>query len=126
MAATAVFVVTPWILGELLDNRYSFTPALLVAFVVVGFVRLWDGIAQSRRDNSRLSPRLARAECLRGWAALGIGILGAVLLAEAELTGITYGVGAGWLACARLHDAREASQGNPRIVVYGVGTAYSR
>jgi len=99
MAATAVFVVTPWILGELLDNRYSFTPALLVAFVVVGFVRLWDGIARavvtalgSARDLHVLNA------C--GWAALGIGILGAVLLAEAELTGITYGVGAGWLALA--------------------------
>jgi O-antigen/teichoic acid export membrane protein len=99
MAATAVFVVTPWILGELLDKRYSFTPALLVAFVVVGFVRLWDGIARavvtalgSARDLHVLNA------C--GWAALGIGILGALLLAEAELTGITYGVGAGWLALA--------------------------
>jgi O-antigen/teichoic acid export membrane protein len=104
LAAVGVFVITPWILAELLDNRYAFTPQLLVAFAVVGFVRLWDGIARavltalgSARDLYLLN--------ICGWAALGISILSAILLAGSGLTGIVYGVGAGWLTLAVISTA---------------------
>jgi O-antigen/teichoic acid export membrane protein len=99
IAAIGVVLVTPWILVELLDNRYAFTPYLLAAFVIVGFVRLWDGIARavvtalgSERDLFWLNA------C--GWAALAVSIVSSFALAWAGLTGIVYGVGAGWLALA--------------------------
>ncbi|HEU4625683.1 MAG TPA: oligosaccharide flippase family protein [Steroidobacteraceae bacterium] len=99
LAAVAVLVLTPWLLGAVLDTRYSFSMTLLYALVLVGFVRVWSGVSGAVVSALGSAQQLARLN-LYGWLALIIAAAGAFAARGFGLPGVVYGMGAGWLALA--------------------------
>jgi hypothetical protein len=98
-AAVAVLVVTPWLLGIVLKSRYSFPMTLLYALVAVGFIRVWSGISSAVVSALGSARQLAILN-VYSWLALGVATLGAFAARGFGLTGVVYGMGAGWLALA--------------------------
>jgi len=98
-AAIAVLVLTPWVLSAVLDNRYAFSASLLHALIVVGFVRVWGGLAGAVVSALGTARQLAMLN-VYSWLALAIATVGAFVARDFGLTGVVYGMGAGWLARA--------------------------
>ncbi|HVY81510.1 MAG TPA: oligosaccharide flippase family protein [Steroidobacteraceae bacterium] len=99
VAAVAVLVLTPWLLGVVLATRYSFSMTLLYALVLVGFVRVWSGVSGVVVSALGSAQQLALLN-LCGWLALAIAAAGAFAARGFGLPGVVYGIGAGWLALA--------------------------
>jgi O-antigen/teichoic acid export membrane protein len=98
-AAIAVLFLTPWVLSAVLENRYAFSASLLHALIVVGFVRVWGGLAGAVVSALGTAPQLAMLN-VYGWLALAIATVGAFVARDFGLTGVVYGMGAGWLSLA--------------------------
>jgi hypothetical protein len=94
-----VLVATPWLLGVVLKSRYSFPMSLLYALVVIGFVRVWGGISGAVVTALGTARQLAVLN-LYSWVALAVATVGAFAARGFGLTGVVYGIGAGWLALA--------------------------
>ena len=99
VAAVAVLVVTPWLLHTVLDSRYSFPMSLLYALVGVGFVRVWSGVSSAVVSALGSARQLAVLN-LYSWLALAVATLGVFGWRGFGLTGVVYGMGAGWFALA--------------------------
>jgi O-antigen/teichoic acid export membrane protein len=103
-ALAAVFLLTPWVANHVLANRYSFSVSLLVAVVVVGLVKLWNGFAGA------IVPALGTARELAAlnaasWVAVVVGAAAALWGSRFGLTGLVYGVGFSWLGLAAVGTA---------------------
>jgi O-antigen/teichoic acid export membrane protein len=120
LAAIGVLLVTPWLLDVVLESRYAFPMSLLYAMVVVGFVRVAGGISGAIVSALGSASQLALLNVF-SWISLGIAVVGALAARGAGLTGVVYGIGAGWFALAlagaaiglRAAGARELA-GTPR------------
>lgn len=99
LAGIGVLLFTPWLLDIVLDNRYTFPMSLLYAMVIVGFVRVAGGITGAIVSALGSAKQLALLNVL-SWVSLGIAVVGAYAAREGGLTGVVYGIGAGWLALA--------------------------
>jgi O-antigen/teichoic acid export membrane protein len=99
VSAVAVILITPWIGTHLLNDQYPFAASLLYAMVIVGFVRVWAGFAYAAVSALGSASQLSQYN-LWSWVALGVAIAGAVAASGQGLTGIVYGLGAGWLFLA--------------------------
>jgi O-antigen/teichoic acid export membrane protein len=99
IAAVVVIPVMPWIGTHLLNDQYLFTTSLLYAMVIVGFVRVWAGIAYAAVSALGSTSQLSQYN-LWSWVALGVAVAAAVAASGQGLTGIVYGLGAGWLFLA--------------------------
>jgi O-antigen/teichoic acid export membrane protein len=99
VAAVGVLVVTPWLLSVVLKSRYSFSMSLLYALVLIGFVRVWGGISGALVTALGTARQLAVLN-LYSWVALAVATVGAFAARGFGLTGVVYGIGAGWLALA--------------------------
>jgi O-antigen/teichoic acid export membrane protein len=98
-ASVVVLAFTPWLLSVLLDSRYAFPSGLLYALVIVGFVRVWNGLS-SATVSALATPRQLFAFNACIWAALAVGTACAWSMRAYGLQGIVYGLGVGWLASA--------------------------
>jgi O-antigen/teichoic acid export membrane protein len=98
-AAVLVLVATPWLLSWLLDSRYEFRMSLLYALIVVGFVRVWNGISGATVSAIGSARQLVAFNAC-SWGSLALGASCAWLARGAGLPGIVYGLGVGWLASA--------------------------
>jgi O-antigen/teichoic acid export membrane protein len=98
-AAVLVLAVTPWLLSWLLDSRYEFRMSLLYALIVVGFVRVWNGISGATVSAVGSARQLVAFNAC-SWGSLALGASCAWFARGAGLTGIVYGLGVGWLASA--------------------------
>jgi O-antigen/teichoic acid export membrane protein len=98
-AAVAVLLFTPWLISLLLDSRYEFHMSLLYALVVVGFVRVWNGIS-SAVVSAVGSARQLVAFNACSWGSLILAAGCAWAARGGGLTGVVYGLGVGWLASA--------------------------
>jgi O-antigen/teichoic acid export membrane protein len=98
-AAVGVLIFTPWLLEMLLKSRYAFPMSLLYALVIVGFVRVSGGISGAVVAALGSARQLAMFNVC-GWIALGVATVCAFAASRAGLTGVVYGIGAGWLALA--------------------------
>jgi O-antigen/teichoic acid export membrane protein len=98
-ASVVVLLLTPWLISLLLDSRYDFHMSLLYALVVVGFVRVWNGIS-SAVVSALSSPRQLMAFNACSWGSLILAAGCAWAARGGGLTGIVYGLGVGWLASA--------------------------
>ena len=99
LASIGVLLVAPWIGEHLLEGRYVFAPSLMYAMVVVGFVRVWNGFASAAVTALGTTRQLALYN-FWSWVALGVATAAAIAASGAGLTGIVYGLGAGWLTLA--------------------------
>jgi O-antigen/teichoic acid export membrane protein len=99
VASIGVLIVTPWIGEHVLEGRYVFAPSLLYAMIVVGFVRVWNGFASAAVTALGTTRQLAVYN-VWGWIALAVATAAAFAASRAGLTGIVYGLGAGWLTLA--------------------------
>jgi O-antigen/teichoic acid export membrane protein len=121
LAAIGVLLFTPWLLGVVLKSRYAFPMSLLYAMVVVGFVRVAGGISGAIVSALGSARQLALLNVF-SWVSLGIAVIGAFAARSGGLTGVVYGIGAGWLALAlagtviglRAVGARDVVAGAPR------------
>jgi O-antigen/teichoic acid export membrane protein len=98
-AAVAVLLVTPWLISLLLDSRYDFHTSLLYALVVVGLVRVWNGIS-SAVVSALGSARQLVAFNACSWGSLILAAGCDWLARGSGLTGVVYGLGVSWLASA--------------------------
>jgi hypothetical protein len=94
-----VILVMPWIGTHLLNDQYPFTAGLMYAMVIVGFVRVWAGFAYAAVSALGSTSQLSRYN-LWSWVALGVAVAAAIAASGQGLTGIVYGLGAGWLFLA--------------------------
>ncbi len=99
MAAIVVIPVTPWIGTHLLNDQYPFAASLLYAMVIVGFVRVWAGFAYAAVSALGSTSQLSQYN-FWSWVALGVAVAAAIAASGEGLTGIVYGLGAGWLFLA--------------------------
>jgi O-antigen/teichoic acid export membrane protein len=98
-AAVAVLLVTPWLISLLLDSRYEFHMSLLYALVVVGLVRVWNGISGAVVSALGSARQLVAFNAC-SWGSLVLAAACAWLARGSGLTGVVYGLGVGWLASA--------------------------
>jgi O-antigen/teichoic acid export membrane protein len=91
----AIFALAPIVEHWILAGKYDLSPALLVATVVSGTVKILDSFATS------IGVALATARELAwingaGFFSVLLAILGAFLGARFGLVGLIYGVAGGW------------------------------
>lgn len=99
IAAACVLTIGPWLVDVLIPGDYNPPHSVFVAIVVVGFIRVWCGFAQSL-IYSFGSPRELFIVNVWAWLAVGEGVIAAFLIKSTGLTGIVYGLGTGWLTFA--------------------------
>ncbi len=93
----AVLVVAPYVLSVFLKGRYHIGSGLLTAIFVVGIVRIGSSFAVSCVQ--ALGHRAQFRQLTVGsWVSVATSLLCATVCSRFGLTGIVYGVGAGWLS----------------------------
>ena len=96
VGSLGIWATMPLVEHWLLADRYDFSDALVVATLVAGCAKLLQ--AFSRAGVTALADRRELGLVnLSGWISLLVSIVGAVVGARWGLTGLIYGVAAGWL-----------------------------
>ena len=99
LAAPVLFWLTPWIIrwvaGSAIDDAYMLTAAV----IVVGFVRLWEGLAAAV-VNAIGSPRDLFILSVLGWVAIGVAVVLSGFASRHGLIAVVFGLGAGWATMA--------------------------
>lgn len=96
VAAACVLTIGPWLVDVLIPGDYNPPRSVFFAIVVVGFIRVGCGFAQSLISLLG-SPRDLFIVNVWAWLAVGEGVVAAFLVRSTGLTGIVYGLGTGWL-----------------------------
>ncbi len=95
-AGVVVWVITPGVLHWILNDRYSIAWPLLTSALVTGVLKVLSSLAASV-VNALGSGRDLLLISGIGWVAIAIGFIGALVGVRWGLTGLVFGVGAGWL-----------------------------
>lgn len=99
LAAPVLFWLTPriieWIAGAAIDDGYMLTAAV----IVVGLVRLWEGLAAAV-VNAIGTPRQLLIMSVLGWVAIAIAVALSSFASHNGLVAVVFGLGAGWGAIA--------------------------
>ena len=91
-----VWVAMPVVEHWLLNDRYHFSHALILATLVAGCAKLLQ--AFSRAGVTALADaRELGLMNLAGWVSLAVSVVGATIGSRWGLAGVIYGVGLGWL-----------------------------
>jgi O-antigen/teichoic acid export membrane protein len=99
LGSAAIWLATPLVERWFLAGKYHLSAALVLAALVTGVAKIVNGFAQSTVSALADARELSVVNLL-GWAAVGIGVLGAIAGAGWGLPGVIYGVGLGWLVRA--------------------------
>ena len=91
-----IWFVAPWVSRRFLGQRYDLPPALVMAALVSGVLKVLSAFAFAT------AIALARDRSLRllgalSWAALGVSVAGAFAAIPWGLVGVLYGISLGWL-----------------------------
>jgi len=95
-AGVTVWFITPSVLHWILNDRYAIGWPLLTAALVTGALKVLSSLAASA-VNALGSARDLFLISVIGWCSIGFGFVGAWVGARWGLTGLVFGVGAGWL-----------------------------
>jgi O-antigen/teichoic acid export membrane protein len=95
-AGVVVWIITPSVLHWILNDRYSVAWPLLTAALVTGALKVFSSLAASV-VNALGSGRDLFLISGIGWVAIAFGFIGASVGVRWGLTGLVFGVGAGWL-----------------------------
>jgi O-antigen/teichoic acid export membrane protein len=96
IAGVVVWIITPSVLHWILNDRYSIAWPLLTAALVTGVLKVLSSLAASV-VNALGSGRDLLFISGIGWVAIAIALAGASFGVRWGLTGLVFGVGAGWL-----------------------------
>jgi hypothetical protein len=99
VGSATIWVATPLVERWFLGDRYHLPPALVLAALVTGVVKIFNGFAQST-VSALADARELFLVSLLGWVAVGLAALGAIAGTRWGLTGVIYGIGFGWLVRA--------------------------
>lgn len=92
----AILLLGPWLIRVLVGDKYDVGLELFIAAIIVGYLRIWQGLAVASVAAVG-SARVLGAMNLAGWVALVVAVSGAFALSSFGLQGVIYGVGLGWL-----------------------------
>ena len=99
LAAPVLSWLTPWLIqwiaGSVIGGGYKLTAAV----IVVGFVRLWQGLATAV-VNAIGAPRELFILSVLGWSAIAVAVALASIAHRYGLIAVVYSLGAGWCAIA--------------------------
>jgi O-antigen/teichoic acid export membrane protein len=95
-AGVVVWIITPSVLHWILNDRYKIAWPLLTAALVTGTLKVISSLAASV-VNALGSGRDLLSISGIGWIAIAFGFIGASVGVRWGLTGLVFGVGAGWL-----------------------------
>ena len=98
-AGIVLWYATPAVVSWLLADKYTLSPALVLAAVVSGVARVVSAFTDAAVVALGDTRQLALLNML-GWLAIGVGIGGTVLGARWGLVGVVYGGGLGWMSKA--------------------------
>ena len=95
IAAIGIMIVMPWLLQNFLAGRYAVTDEMVIAVIVIGFVRICEASAAAAVNALGSSKEMAQLNA-SGWlmviAASGCAVWGS----RYGLIGMIYGLGTGW------------------------------
>jgi len=97
--AAAILVLTPLIERWLLAGKYHLPMALIVATLFSGVAKIAHAFARATATALATSRELALVNGA-GWLSVALAVGAAIVAAPWGLTGLIYGIGAGWLAWA--------------------------
>ncbi len=95
LAAAALWVATPLMLHLLLHDKFSVSQELLRAVLIAGVFKVGSGITKAG-VTALADTRDLTWVGVTGWIAVGVAIAGAMAGSGQGLSGIIYGVCAGW------------------------------
>ena len=99
LAAPALFVLTPWLIRWIAGSATDAGYVLAAAVIVVGFVRLWQGLASAVVNAVGTARELVILSTL-GWGAIAIAVALANMTSSHGLGAVVYSLGAGWCVVA--------------------------
>ena len=99
VAGVGIWYLTPLLVLWVLAGKYFLPPALILAALVNGILKIMAAFAKATATALGSTRDLAYLNVL-SWISLALGIGGAVLGGRWGLTGVVYGVALGWLAVA--------------------------
>jgi hypothetical protein len=96
VGSAAIWVAIPIVEHWVLQDKYRFSVALVLAVLLVGLAKILAAVARAaataladRRELSRLN--------FWGWVAIAVAVVAATVGARWGLSGVVYGVGLGWV-----------------------------
>jgi hypothetical protein len=96
VASPVIWWGSIWLVDHLLAGRYILTPALVLAAMVTGYIRVCGAFARTVVSALGTARQLAGLN-LSGWLAVAAAVAAATVGARWGLKGVIYGVGVGWL-----------------------------
>ena len=99
VASIVVWFLAPIIVRWFLSGKYIISQELIMAVIVVGFIKIFDAFT-STAITSVCSSRELGILSFSGWISLSISAAGAFIGTRWGLVGVIYGVGIGWFSRA--------------------------
>jgi O-antigen/teichoic acid export membrane protein len=96
IATIGVLIVMPWLLEHFLAGRYAVTEQMILAVIVIGFVRICESSASAAVTALGSTRELAQLNVL-GWLMVVASSVCAIWGSRYGLIGMIYGLGAGWM-----------------------------
>ena len=96
LAGIGIIVLMPWLLEHFLHGRYAVTEEMVIAVILIGFVRICDASAAAAVNALGSTRQMAQLNAL-GWLMVIAASACAVWGSRYGLIGMIYGLGAGWL-----------------------------
>lgn len=92
-----LWFLTPTVVQFFVGDKYVLAPALIAASICAGWFKVSSAFGRSA-VSALASPRDLSRFNIAGWLSVGISLLGAVAGARWGLTGVVWGLAAGWLS----------------------------
>ena len=99
LAAAAIWLASPLIFATVLGGKYPIDNGLIVASIVIGLARMWEGFSTTVVSALGSARGMALISAF-AWACLAVAAGGAIFGSRYGLLGILWGVGLAWLLLA--------------------------
>jgi O-antigen/teichoic acid export membrane protein len=96
VAGIAIIILMPWLLEHFLHSRYAVTDEMVLAVILIGFVRICDASAAAAVNALGSTRQMAQLNAF-GWLMVLAASAFAVWGSRYGLIGMIYGLGAGWV-----------------------------
>ena len=96
LGSSAIWYLTPLIVDWFLSGSYSISPALVLAALITGILKVMSALVRATVTAFCSTQELAYLNVLSG-ISVASAVAGAILGAHWGLTGVIYGVGLGWV-----------------------------